>query len=158
MHANAQLLHDFYGAFAKRDHETMAGCYADGARFDDPVFPNLSAAEVRAMWRMLCERGADLEVVFSGIEADDERGKAHWEADYTFSATGKKVHNVIDASFRFEGGKIVRHEDVFDFWAWSRQALGAVGLLLGWTPILRNKVSGQAGAQLKKFMSKHDLG
>lgn len=157
MHANAQLLQDFYTAFSKRDHETMGACYADSARFDDPVFPNLSAAEVRAMWRMLCERGKDLEVVFSSIEADDERGKAHWEADYTFSATGRKVHNVIDATFLFDRGKIIAHEDSFDFWAWSRMAIGLPGLVLGWTPLLRGKVSKQACAQLKGYMSKHDL-
>jgi len=158
MHPNAQLLTDFYTAFAERDHEAMGSCYADEARFDDPVFPNLTAPEVRAMWRMLCERGADLEVVFSGISADDETGKAHWEADYTFSATGRKVHNVIDASFRFNDGKIVRHQDRFDFWTWSRMALGIPGLLLGWTPIIQGKVRGQAGAQLEKFMSNNGLG
>lgn len=157
MHPNAQLLVDFYTAFSKRDHEAMGACYADGARFDDPAFPNLSAAEARAMWRMLCERGKDLELEFSGIEADDERGKAHWEADYTFSATGRKVHNVIDASFRFEDGQIIAHEDRFDFWAWSRMALGVPGFLLGWTPWLRGKVQKTAGAQLKGFMSKHGL-
>ncbi len=28
-------------------------------------------------------------VVFSGIEEDEEKGKAHWEAHYTFSQTGR---------------------------------------------------------------------
>ncbi len=158
MHPNAQLLTDFYTAFSKRDHEAMGACYGDAARFGDPVFQDLSAAQARAMWRMLCERGADLEIVFSGIEADDATGKAHWEADYTFSATGRKVHNVIDATFAFEDGKIVRHQDVFDFWAWTRMALGVPGVLLGWTPIIQGKVRGQAGDQLKKFMAKHELG
>ena len=158
MHPNAQLLTDFYTAFSKRDHEAMGACYGDTARFDDPVFPGLSAAEVRAMWRMLCERGTDLEIQFSGITADDDEGSARWEADYTFSATRRKVHNVIDATFAFEDGKIVRHQDVFDFWAWTRMALGLPGVLLGWTPIIQNEVRRQAGAQLKKFMATHDLG
>jgi hypothetical protein len=107
------------------------------------------------MWRMLTERGADLEIVFSGIEADDTRGKAHWEATYTFSATGRKVHNVIDATFRFEDGLIREHQDVFDFYAWTRMALGPMGVLLGWSGFLQNKVRDQAETGLQKWESKH---
>ncbi|MDB5894551.1 MAG: snoaL-like protein, partial [Rhodoferax sp.] len=36
---------------------------------------------------------------------------------------------------------------------WSRQALGAPGMLLGWTPMLRNKVRAQAAANLRKFLA-----
>ncbi|MCA9617479.1 MAG: nuclear transport factor 2 family protein [Myxococcales bacterium] len=152
MHPNAELLTRFYAAFAARDHATMGACYADEAHFGDPAFPDLDGAQVRAMWRMLCERGADLKVESSGIEADDTTGKAHWEAWYTFSATGRKVHNVIDATFRFRDGKIVDHADHFDFWRWSRQALGLPGLLLGWSGLLRGKVQKTAGGQLAAFM------
>ena len=57
------------------------------------------------------------------------------------------VHNVIDAAFEFDGnGLIVRHRDRFAFWSWSRQALGAVGWLLGWTPLLRAKVRSNPAA------------
>ncbi|QDV07207.1 SnoaL-like domain protein [Planctomycetes bacterium Poly30] len=150
MHPNEALLHEFYGAFARRDASAMAAAYADDARFSDPVFPNLDASEVRAMWKMLLERGKDLAVTFGGISADDARGKAHWEATYTFSATGRTVHNVIDATFEFRDGKIVRHVDAFDFWRWSRMALGAKGTLLGWTPLVRNKVRETAARQLAK--------
>ena len=51
-------------------------------------------------------------------------------------------------------GLILRHRDRFDFWGWSRQALGAPGWLLGWTPLLRNKVRAQAGARLRGFLEK----
>jgi hypothetical protein len=65
------------------------------------------------------------------------------------------VLNRIDASFTFNAqGLILTHRDRFDFWAWSRQALGAPGLLLGWTPFLRNKVKQQAGNNLRKFMER----
>ena len=76
------------------------------------------------------------------------------EATYTFAATGRRVHNVIDAEFRFENGLIIEHTDRFDFWRWSRMALGAPGMLLGWTPIVRNKVRGQARAGLDAFLAK----
>ena len=45
------------------------------------------------------------------------KGSAHWEADYTFSATKRKVHNVVDARFELRDGLIVKHTDVFDFGA-----------------------------------------
>jgi hypothetical protein len=85
------------------------------------------------------------------VQADDDSGRAHWEAHYRFSATKRLVHNRIDASFRFRDGLIIEHVDRFDFWAWARQALGAPGLLLGWTPMLRNKVRAQAATKLALF-------
>ncbi|MFO0010489.1 MAG: hypothetical protein ACK540_13885 [Betaproteobacteria bacterium] len=50
-----------------------------------------------------------------------------------------------------QAGRIVKQVDHFSFWNWSRQALGAPGLLLGWTPIVRKKVQQGAQAQLIKF-------
>ena len=58
------------------------------------------------------------KVVASNIKADDQTGSAHWDADYTFSATKRKVHNSIDAQFEFEGGLIKRHRDSFDLKVW----------------------------------------
>jgi len=104
---------------------------------------------------MLCDRGKDLHVVASGITADDASGAAHWEADYTFSQTGRPVHNAIDAAFTFDDGLIRTHVDTFDFWAWSRQALGAPGLVLGWTPWLRGKVRATAAKGLDAYIARH---
>ena len=153
MHPNAQLLTDFYSAFASRDHATMARSYSDAVRFSDPVFPDLDAEEVRAMWRMFCTGGSDIDVSFSGVEADDSTGRAHWEAVYSFPKTGRRVHNKIDASFDFAEGRIVRHSDKFDFYRWTRMALGPVGTLMGWTPMVKNQVRAQARSQLKRFQS-----
>jgi hypothetical protein len=102
---------------------------------------------------MLCERGTDLKLTYSGIDADDASGKAHWEARYTFTRTGRQVLNIIDASFRFKDGLIVEHRDRFDFWKWSRQAFGPVGLVLGWTPILPRVVRKTAAKQLDAFLA-----
>ena len=91
----------------------------------------------------------------SGLQADATTGQAHWEAHYRFSATGRLVHNRIDVTFSFNpAGLIVNHVDHFNFWRWSRQALGTPGLLLGWTPFLRTKVRRQAAANLQKFLAK----
>src|SRR5436190_8263001 len=154
--ANEALIARFYAAFAALDAAAMAECYAPSASFEDPVFTLSGRDEVGSMWAMLCaatrDRGReDWRLEASGIQADESRGRAHWEAHYRFSATGRLVHNRIDAEFRFRDGLIVEHRDRFDFWAWSRQALGAPGLLLGWTPMLRNKVRAQAAAKLVLF-------
>ncbi|KGS11492.1 ketosteroid isomerase, partial [Pseudomonas coronafaciens] len=53
--------------------------------------------------------------------------------------------------FVFRDGKICEHRDHFDMWRWSRQALGVKGLLLGWTPLVRNAVRAQALKGLKAF-------
>ena len=112
-------------------------------------------AQVGAMWAMLCEgvkaRGRDVW----RLEFRDVTGRsAHWEASYRFSATGRMVHNVIDAEFDVDvAGLITRQRDRFDFWRWSRQALGAPGLLLGWTPMLRAKVRAQAARNLTRFLA-----
>ncbi|HEX2239609.1 MAG TPA: nuclear transport factor 2 family protein [Actinomycetota bacterium] len=152
MHANEALIDKFYSAFAQRDHQTMAACYSPGATFGDPVFPDLSGPEVGAMWRMLCERGTDLEVSHRNVRADDGRGSADWEATYTFTATGRKVHNRIHAEFVFSDGKIAEHRDHFEFHRWSRMALGPIGVVLGWTPFVRKRVREKADRQLRKFM------
>lgn len=153
-HANAVLIDRFYGAFAQRDADGMAACYAPDVVFGDPAFGTLRGDEVGDMWRMLCGRAKDLSVRHGNVAADDTRGSARWEADYLFSQTGRMVHNRIEAAFVFRDGLIVEHRDRFDLWRWSRQALGLPGLLLGWSPVVRNKVQRQARAGLAAFRAK----
>ncbi|HSI59785.1 MAG TPA: nuclear transport factor 2 family protein, partial [Ideonella sp.] len=69
-------------------------------------------------------------------------------------ATGRPVHNQIEAQLQLANGLIVRHQDSFDFWRWSRQALGTPGWLLGWSPLLRGKVRATAAASLQRFKAK----
>ena len=158
-HANAELLNKFYSAFVNLYAETMASCYHENAEFKDPAFSLRGKKEVVGMWNMLCtavkEKGRDVwKFEYSDIAADDLQGKAHWEPRYRFSATGRIVHNIVDAKFRFKDGLIVSHHDDFDFWRWSKQALGAPGLMLGWSSFLKKKVHGQAAANLAAFMAK----
>ncbi|XXF77981.1 nuclear transport factor 2 family protein [Myxococcaceae bacterium GXIMD 01537] len=152
MHPNAQLLQTFYSAFQRRDAEAMAACYHPDAEFSDSVFRGLNHAQVTDMWRMLCAAGKDLQIEFRDVQADDASGRAHWDARYTFSKTGRKVLNRIDATFTFRDGKILRHQDAFGLWQWTRQALGPVGLALGWSPLVQNKVRSQAMKSLDAFM------
>ena len=154
MHPNQQLLTSFYEAFQRKDFATMQACYADDAVFTDAVFQNLDANQVRTMWEMLIRRGNDLELTFSNVNANDTTGSATWTATYTFSQTKRRVVNHVEARFAFKNGKITRHTDHFDFYKWSKQALGLSGLLLGWTGFLQKKVQQTALKSLTNYMKK----
>lgn len=147
--------HQFYRAFAARDWRTVGALYADDAVFNDPAFANLNAPQVRAMWRMLLERGKDMTVQFEVHQDTPQHARVTWTATYTFTQTGRRVVNVISADMQLRDGRIVRHTDTFDFHRWSAQALGPIGRLLGWTSWLRAKVSGKAMASLRQFMERN---
>lgn len=155
-----QTIERFYTAFAQLDDATMASCYTEDAAFDDEAFSLRGRREVAGMWGMLCDatrkKGrADWKLEFHATND----ASAHWDAHYRFSATGRLVLNRIDATFTFTpDGKIARHVDRFDFWAWSRQALGPPGLLLGWSPWLRAKVRKQAAANLQRYLTSKESG
>ena len=153
MHPHAELVSRFYAAFQRRDANAMVACYHPDVQFSDEVFPDLRGPRAGAMWRMLCQGGKDLQVDYREVHADDATGRAHWDARYTFTATGRRVHNRIDARFQFRDGLIVRHRDSFRFWRWAAQALGPPGLLLGWSSVLRNKVRAQAARRLDAFLA-----
>lgn len=151
MNANEALIQKFYSAFQKRDAAGMVACYDANVAFSDPVFTDLKGARANAMWTMLCERGKDLKIEFKDVRADERSGSAHWDAWYSFSATGRQVHNSIDATFEFRNGKIVKHTDRFDLHRWAGQALGTAGKLLGWTPLLQNKIRAMAAKNLDDY-------
>ncbi|MFK7922422.1 MAG: nuclear transport factor 2 family protein [Bacteroidia bacterium] len=148
------LIKTFYTAFTKRDAKTMAACYHDEAVFHDDAFGELQANEVRKMWEMLLKNGKDLYVEFSDVKANDNNGSAHWEAKYSFGPSGRKVHNIVEASFVFKDGKIYRHIDRFPMRKWATQAMGWKGWLLGGTNFFKNKVQKQTAQQLKSYMEK----
>ena len=149
---NAQLIQNFYNAFASGDAETMVSLYADDIEFEDPAFGPLKGDNAKNMWRMLLKTPG-IKITKSNIKANDQTGSADWIAEYTFSLTGKKVINKVHAEFIFAKGKIVKHTDTFSFWKWASQAFGLKGFLLGWTPLMKNKVRQQALVRLGKFKS-----
>jgi ketosteroid isomerase-like protein len=144
-----QIIEDFYQAFTALDAEKMVAHYHDDITFEDPAFGELHGEHAKNMWRMLCKSQQnsvglksdailpEFRVEVSEIAFDDEIGSARWDAYYTFSQTGRKVHNIIHATFRFQDGKIIDHRDRFDSWRWARQALGLKGLLFGWAPFFK---------------------
>lgn len=152
MDNNEQLIHHFYTSFQEKNYREMQAYYAENAMFSDPAFPNLNASQVRSMWQMLLQNGKDLTLNFEVLEAKENTVKAHWDASYTFSLTGRKVLNQIDAEFEILNGKIIRHTDHFNFYRWARQAFGLTGVLIGWTPFFQRKVQQKAANNLSQFI------
>lgn len=150
------LMKKFYSAFEKLDAESMAECYHKEVKFEDPAFGILEGERASNMWRMLCGSLKDQEskIQYCDIQSKNNTGSAHWEANYTFSATGRKVYNVIDAEFKFKDGKIIEHTDCFDLYNWSKQALGVSGYLIGWTKFFKKKLNQQTNKLLSDFEQK----
>ena len=133
----------------RHDGDAMAKLYAPDGRFRDPAFGELTGAEAGDMWRMLTGRSEDLG---GARRARGRRRHRDGPLDrHLHLRTGRPVTNDIRAEFRFRDGKITEHRDSFSFWRWSRQALGPVGLALGWTPLLRAAVRKRARADLADF-------
>lgn len=158
MHQNETLIRNFYQAFSDRNAQGMGDSYHEDARFSDPVFPDLKGKQIYGMWAMLLE-GMDAQgtITCTKATADDTTGSADWEAIYKFSKTGRTIHNKIHASFQFKDGKIISHKDSFPFFKWARMAFGVKGLLLGWTPILKNKVREEVAKTLTMYMKRRKI-
>ena len=158
MTANEKLISDFYTAFSNRDGDSMAAMYHPDASFSDPVFPDLDGRGAGNMWRMLTKQGKDLQIQFKDVKGDGDTVTAKWIADYTFSATGQKVHNEVEATFKIKDGKIVEHKDNFDFYKWTKQAFPMkLGHILGWMKPVQWGMQKLAASGLKDFVKKFNL-
>lgn len=163
MRENRKTLNRFYGAFAHLDPDTMARCYAPDVRFQDEIFTLEGRDQVMAMWRMLCEsvatgKRADWKLNYRVISTDANTARLHWSARYPFGKAQRPVHNRIQSVFAFNAqGQISQHYDHFNFWRWSRQALGLPGLLLGWSPMLRRQVRSKALHGLNRHIAGHPI-
>lgn len=132
----------FYDALARRDGEAMASMYSDRATFEDPVF-RLEGKDIGRMWISLLKRARDFSVAYTIAQAARDRGTVELTARYLFG--GKRpVVNVIVSEIEFEGEKIARHRDNFDFPRWAAQALGTPGRLFGRFRWFRRAVSRKA--------------
>lgn len=150
---NNKIIANFYTSFKNKDAKEMASNYHDSIVFYDPAFGYLRGSRAKAMWAMICENGDDLLVEFSNIKSDIETGEAHWEADYTFTATNNKIHNIIDAQFIFKDGKIISHTDLFDFKKWSKQAFGFLGKTIGQTKFFHKQFTKKANKILDEYIT-----
>ncbi len=147
------VIETFYTGLSELDADKMISCYHNDIVFEDPGFGELKGDRAKGMWRMLCKNARDFKVEFSQVEANEHNGSAHWEAWYTFSQTGRRVHNIIDAKFEFKDGKIIKHTDHFNLHRWSSQAIGWKGKLLGGTGFFKKKLIQKTNYLLDKFMA-----
>ena len=148
--------HQFYSAFQRLDAEAMVACYQPDAQFEDPAFGVLHGEDIFWMWRMLCANATDFELRFEILEQNDSYARVYWEAEYTFSRTGRRVHNRITAAIDLENGLIKRHIDSFNLRAWAGMALGWQGKLLGGTAFFKRKLHQQTQHTLARYRAKHD--
>jgi len=153
MTAEQQLITTFYERFRQGNWKGMQECYHKEIFFYDPVFESLEGPKVGAMWEMLLSNAKDLCVDFGSVEGTGGYGSCEWVATYTFTPTGRKVINKVRAHFFITDGKIAEHQDDFNLWKWSAQALGLRGLLLGWTSALQIRLRRKARTNLERFIA-----
>lgn len=142
-------IEQFYSAFSKLHAAQMVALYHPEIVFEYPAFGKLEGERAKNMWRMLCQsqQGKDFQVSYSAVK----EGSALWEAHYTFSATGRKVHNKIHAQFEFKDGLIIKHTDYFDLHRWAKQALGFRGAILGWSAYFKKRLQQRTNRMLDRF-------
>lgn len=151
---NQEVLQQFYDAFQAGDAEKMVTCYHDKITFEDPAFGKLEGEQAKAMWRMLLQRAqGQLNIEVPTVKANETEGSSYWVARYPYGPKKRPVLNKVSGTFTFQDGKILTHKDEFDLWAWSRQALGVPGYLLGWSSFMRNKIQANTNKLLAKFIS-----
>lgn len=153
--SNIELVEKFYTSFSKRDAKGMTECYHEEIVFQDPVFGTLKGERAVKMWEMLLSRGSEsTTIVFENIKVTEENGSATWIAKYTYGENNRKVTNIVNANFKFKDGKIIEHIDYFDLWKWTKQAIGVVGYLVGWTPFMKSKIQKTTNQQLEDYIDK----
>lgn len=149
---NREIAQNFYIAFVNKDIDSLRQYYSENITFNDPAFGTLKGVDVMSMWEMLFQNGKDLDVRFEIKGEEGDVVLVKWIANYTFSRTKRQVENHVTARLKFSEGKIIIHTDDFDFYSWSKQALGGIGVLLGWTKWFQRKFNQEAVQSLHKFI------
>ena len=152
MTSSETTIHQLYTSIAAGAIPGIEACYAPKVKFHDPVFGTLTNHEVLKMWKMLIEKSkGNLTIDYTILKTNEHKGTAEWTATYTFGKKKRKVKNHIKSEFYFKEGLIIRQNDDFNIWTWSKQALGWSGIFLGWTGYLHRKIQKQAINSLKNF-------
>ena len=106
------------------------------------------------MWEMLLtSKKGELKVSYKIARVSDKKGKVNWVAEYHFGKNNRKVINNVSGEFKFEDGKIIEHIDTFNLWKWSKQAMGTLGYLIGWTPLMKKKIQKSTNKKLNNFIA-----
>jgi len=148
-HPNAVLIERLFDALNRHDHQAMAQCYHDEARFDDIAFHLHRKPRIHDMWRMICEGDSGIKVDVTSISADDRTGEARIIDKYRLG-DDQPITNPITSRFSFHDGQIISQVDDSDPRDWARQAVGGTpGWILGRSGFLRRVM---ATVQLQTFL------
>jgi hypothetical protein len=146
-----RLINRLYTALDRHDHQTMASCYHDAATFRDIAFDLSGKMQLHAMWHMICL--TDIRASFQILESPPTTALVSLIDDYTYSKSGRHVHNQIESRFQFAGGLIIHHVDDCDPRKWAAMALGPVwGFIPGRIRLLRSL---KARSLLRAFIRQH---
>ena len=152
-----KLIKKFYTSFSDGNSKEMVECYHENIVFQDPVFGTLKGERAIKMWEMLLSKKKDdTKISFDNIQTSVKNGKANWVAEYVYGQNNRKVINRVSTDFKFKEGKIIEHIDTFDLWKWTRQAMGILGYLIGWTPFMKSKIQKTTNKKLDKFIENNN--
>ncbi|RKR82268.1 SnoaL-like protein [Mucilaginibacter gracilis] len=155
MYSNEKLILDFYDNLRKGDVKKIGNFYAKNATFRDPIFISLNASQASAMWAMVVKE-KDFQIDIKKIDISDRFLTADCTLIWTCE-NGKKVLNDITSRFAFNtDGKILLHSNHFDVYKLVKQTTGTIGVLFGWTKVLRNRTRRLAAEKLNYFMKEQN--
>ncbi len=153
----------FFEAFAASDWQTMARCYHDKASFSDPVYPDLREERIVYRWHQLLSAAEtstlksgsknshslnNLKLEYRVLFGDERKAQVLWTASYLYQ--NRSVSNEVLSTLAIWDDKIVRQVDEYNFWRWSRQALGLTGLAFGAMPWYQRSVQRSAQSRLEQ--------
>lgn len=152
---NKEIIEKFYTSFSEGNSKGMTECYHKNVVFQDPVFGTLKGEKAFKMWEMLLSRKTDTtKISFENIVTNNDTGSVNWKAEYLYGKQKREVTNLVSANFKFKDGFIIQHIDTFDLYKWTKQAMGPVGYLMGWSTFMKNKIQKTTNEQLATYMSK----
>lgn len=147
-----KTIHQLYTSIANGTVANIDACYAATAKFHDPIFGTLTANEIPKMWKMLIEKSkGNLDIEYTIIKSNENKASAQWTATYTFGKNKRPIKNTIFSEFHFKNGLIIKQNDDFNIWNWSKQAFGFSGFLFGWTGYMQKIIQEKAELSLKNY-------
>jgi hypothetical protein len=104
MHPNEELITKFYSAFQSKMETQWQIPTSPMQCFRILSFKFKRERSRRYVAYVSRKRTKSFDSFFN-VKADDMKGSADWEADYSFSKTGRMVYNKIHAEFTFQDRK-----------------------------------------------------
>lgn len=147
-----KTIHQLYRSITNGAISEIEACYTPTVKFHDPIFGTLIGNEVPKMWEMLIKKSkGNLAIEYTIIKSNTHKASAQWTATYTFGKNKREIKNTIHSEFHLKDGLIIKQNDDFNIWNWSKQAFGFSGFLFGWTGYMQKKIQKKAQLSLKNY-------